>query len=251
MYETELAFADELADAAAEIAMSLFRREFEVRTKDDLTPVTEADTRVEEMIRNRLADRFPDDAVLGEEGGLHGSGNRVWVIDPIDGTKNFAAGIQIWATLIALVENEEPVLGLAGAPALGERYHAARGGGARMNGELIHVSQVEDLSRALVCSSGGKDWLDGPHAEGYRGIATEAARTRAFGDFWGHMLVARGSAEVMLEPALRTWDWTALTVIVEEAGGRMTALDGGPLTDRGSALATNGLLHDEVVRRFR
>jgi histidinol-phosphatase len=245
--QDELAFANELADEAASIGMHFFRGDFEVRRKKDRTPVTEADLAIEAAIRSALAARYPEDAVLGEEEGLAGDSDRVWVIDPIDGTKNFAAGIQIWATLISLVDGGRAVLGVVGAPALGERYAATAGSGATMNGEPIHVSSVSSIAEASISSSGVKDWLSGPRAEGYRRIAEAAYRTRGFGDFWGHMLVARGSCEAMLEPELRTWDWAAVQVVVEEAGGRMTSLDGGPLEDHGSALASNGLLHDELV----
>ena len=251
VYEAELGFANQLADEAAEIGMHYFRGSFEVRRKADATPVTQADLEIEAMIRTSIAGRFPQDAVLGEEQGQVGEAERVWVVDPVDGTKNFAAGIQVWATLIALVMDGDPVLGVAGAPALRERYAAARGGGATMDGETIRVSATSTLADATICSSGAKDWLSGPRADAYRRIAEASYRTRAFGDFWGHMLVARGSCEAMLEPSLRTWDWAALKVIVEEAGGRMTSLEGGPMTDHGSALTTNGLVHDELVARLR
>src|SRR2546421_5328374 len=247
MYESELEFANEVADEAAEVAMHFFRGSFEVHRKADHTPVTEADLAIEKLVRERLDERFPGDAVLGEEQGLLGEAERLWVVDPIDGTKNFAAGVQIWGTLIALVDAGVPVVGVVGAPALGERYAAARGSGATMNGADVHVSSVSDLSEASISSSGTKDWVTGPHADAFRRIAEGSYRTRAFGDFWGHMLVARGSFEAMLEPSLRTWDWAALQPIVEAAGGRITALDGGPLVDHGSTLTTNGALHDRLV----
>jgi histidinol-phosphatase len=247
MNEDELAFANELADDAAEIAMRYFRGEFRVELKKDQTPVTQADLEIEAMIRERIAKRFPDDAVLGEEQGLAGSSDRVWIIDPIDGTKNFAAGIQIWGTLIALADADTPVVGVAGAPALGERYAAAKGGGATWNGEPIHVSDVDRLSDSFVLF-GDVTWQrDATLAEHFGELARTAKRTRAFGDFWGHMLVARGAAEVMVEPELRTWDTAAVRVIVEEAGGRMTSMSGEPVKDHGSSLSTNGHVHDETV----
>jgi histidinol-phosphatase len=248
MYEEELAFANELADIAADIGTRYFGGTFDVSLKKDMTPVTQADTEIEEAIRKAITERYPRDAVLGEEGGLHGEGDRVWVIDPIDGTKNFAARIQIWGTLISLTERALPVVGVASAPALGERYEAARDRGARLNGEPIHVSDANALSDAMVIF-GTLSW-ESDKAEQLIAVAAEAKRTRAFGDFWSHMLVARGSAEAMLEESLRTWDTAAVQVIVEEAGGRMTAFDGEPLTDRGSALSTNGLLHEELVKRL-
>ena len=172
------------------------------------------------------------------------------MIDPIDGTKNFAARIQVWATLIALVVDGEPVLGLASAPALGERYAAVLGGGATLNGRPIHVSTVAALPDALLSSTSinafaGTPW-EGPFIE----LTADVYRTRGFGDFWGHVLVARGSADAMVEVALRTWDWAAVKVIVEEAGGRVTQIDGSPVVDGSSVLATNGALHDELIARF-
>lgn len=253
MLSEELAFAGEVADRAAGIAVSFFGSDLDVRQKADLSPVTEADIAIEAMFREAVAERFPGDAVLGEEGGLQGEGRggRCWVIDPIDGTKNFTDGVQLWATLIALSIDERPMLGLVGAPAMGERYEAVRGGGARLNGRPINVSRADRVSRAFVVYSSLDYWLLGPLAEPFRELASEARRTRGFGDFWGHMLVARGTADVMIEEELCTWDWAAPSVIVEEAGGRMSQMDGSPLAHGGSVVTTNGLLHDELIARFR
>ena len=248
----ELAFANELADEAAEVALPYFGSDLVVRTKADSTPVTEADTGVEAMIRRRLAERFPNDAVLGEEEGLKGSGARTWVIDPIDGTKNFTAGIQIWATLISLVVDEEPVVGVVSAPALGERYAGARGTGATLNGQPIHVSDVATIEDALVLSDGDESFFYGtPDEAWFIDVMQRAKRTRAFGDFWAHMLVARGSADVEIAPELFVWDYTALVPIVTEAGGRLTTFDGGPLRPWESVLTTHGPLHDVVLERIR
>ena len=252
MLDTELGFANELIDRAAAIAVPLFRRGTSVRLKDDLTPVTRADTEIEEMIRDEVARRFPGDGVLGEEGG--GSlddASRVWVVDPIDGTKNFAAGIPVWATLVALFEEGEPILGVVGAPGLDERYEAVRGQGASRNGTLIKVSDVDALQNAVLCHYATEEWLDGPYREPLFGMIRDAYRSVGFTDFWGHCLVARGAVEVMLEPALRIWDWGALKVLVQEAGGRMSTFDGEPVGDGTSVLTTNGHLHEEVLKRFR
>ena len=250
MFEGELRFAHELADEAGRIAMSFFRGAFEVREKPDRSPVTEADIQVERFVREALRERFPGDAVLGEEGGLEGRSDRRWIVDPIDGTRNFADGVQVWANLIALAVDESPVVGVVNAPALGERYAAARGSGARLNGEPIHVSRADRIGRAFVMYAELPELLRGPYREPFVDLVTEARRERGFGDFWGHMLVARGSADVMLEPELATWDWAALRVVVEEAGGRVTTFDGGPVADGSSVLSTNGVLHDEVVARL-
>ncbi len=251
-FDEELAFANELADRAGRIGIEVFGGDFEVRRKADLTPVTEADLRIEAMVRERLAERFPADAVLGEEQGLQGPAGaaRTWIVDPIDGTKNFAAGIQIWGTLIALTVDGEAVLGVAGAPGLGERYEAVRRGGARLNGEPIRVSGVAELSEALLCSTGVHPFVRGPWERAYLALADQVYRTRGFGDFWGHMLVARGSADAMVEERLRVWDWAAVKVIVEEAGGTMTQIDGSPVADGGSVLTSNGALHAALVDRF-
>ena len=249
-FAAELAFAHELADRAAEIAIEVFGREFEVRTKADLSPVTEADTGIEAMIRDAIADRFPGDAILGEEQGLEGSGDRVWIVDPIDGTKNFADGVPVWATLIALRIDGEGALGVASAPAIGERYEAVRGGGARCNGRPIHVSDRGRIEDAFFVYASVDEWLDGPRHDAFTALVREARRSRGFGDFWGHTLVARGAADVMAEPELAVWDWAALEVILREAGGRMTTFDGEPPAGTCSVLTTNGVLHDEVVRRL-
>ena len=252
MLAKELGFANTLADRAADIAMPLFHGEMHVREKADKSPVTEADLRIESMVRSAVEREFPADAVLGEEGGLQGpeDAERTWIVDPIDGTKNFARRIQVWATLLALRIGERIELGVVAAPGLGERYEAVRGGGARMNGAVIHVSTVDALDRSQIIFASVRSWLGGPRERAFLDVALAADRTRGFGDFWGHMLVARGGGEVAFEPELRIWDYAALAPIVEEAGGRMTALEGGPLTDGAGVLTTNGRLHDELVARF-
>jgi histidinol-phosphatase len=250
-FEDDLAFAHELADLAGEIGLGFFHGSFEVTIKPDRTPVTEADLAIEAAIREEVRARFPDDSVLGEEGGLQGKGRRRWIVDPIDGTKNFADGVQIWSNLIALAVDEEPVVGVVNLPALGERYEASRGGGARLNGEPIHVSRADRVPRSFVVFAGMEDWLSGPYATGAQDLVSAARRNRGFGDAWGHCLVARGSADVMLELELATWDFAALQVIVDEAGGRISQFDGSALVHGGTVLTTNGLLHDEIVARLR
>lgn len=251
MLEEELSFARDLAARAGRAALDIFRSRPEVRLKHDLTPVTQADLDIEEMARREVAARFPRDGVLGEEAGLAPDGHRVWVVDPIDGTRNFAAGIPVWGTLLALVVEGDPVLGVVEAPALGERYEAVRGSGARMNGEPIRVSDVDSLADATVAHPSLTEWQGAPGRDVMLSLLAEARRALGFGDFWGHCLVARGAVEAMAEPSLRVWDWAAVKVVVEEAGGRVTAVDGGALRDGGSVLSTNGRLHDQVVGRFR
>jgi histidinol-phosphatase len=250
VYEPELEFALELADRADGIALPLFREGVEARPKADRTPVTEADLRVEELVHRAVAERFPGDAILGEEGGLRGSAERTWIVDPIDGTRNFAAGIQVWATLLALRVGDELVLGVASAPALGERWHAARGGGAWLNGREVHVSRTATLKDAALCFGDPDAFEDGPDRQAFLDLVGATLRSRGFGDFWGHLLVARGSMDAMLEPSLALWDYAALVPIVEESGGTITQLDGSPLAHGGSALSTNGVLHEPIAARF-
>jgi histidinol-phosphatase len=251
VYEDELAFAHELADAAAPIAMNLFADEgLEIRHKADRTLVTAADTDIERMVRERVASVFPGDRVMGEEeGGTFDGSGRVWIVDPIDGTANFARAIPIWATLIALQVDGDLVVGVASAPALGERYAAARDGGATMNGTRIHVSDAAVVAESQFHYS-QLDTLLGRHNEATVGLVMQSARERGFGDYWGHLLVARGAGEICMEPSLAIWDYAAFVPIVEEAGGRVTDFTGAPPSHRGSVLTTNGRLHEDVLRRL-
>jgi histidinol-phosphatase len=247
MFEAELEAAHAIADRAGDIALSFFRHDPEVRWKPDATPVTEADLAIEAMMREELGRRFPDDAVRGEEGGLVGEAERTWIVDPIDGTRNFAGGIQIWANLLALRVGGDYVLGLVNAPALGERYAAVRGGGATWNDVAMHVSGVERTADGMVVFGDVEVWAGTDLADRFHRLAHAARRNRGFGDFWGHMLVARGAAEAMVEPELSEWDFAPLIPIVTEAGGRVTQLDGSPPVHGGSLLSSNGHVHDEVV----
>jgi histidinol-phosphatase len=252
MYDRELAVALELADLAAGIGLARFRRTgLEVRAKADRTLVTEADLAIEAAVRAALADAFPDDHVLGEEeGGRTEAGGRVWVIDPIDGTANYARGIPIWGVLVALRVEDRSVLGVVDAPALGERYVGVAGGEATMNGAPIRVSDVARIEDAHVLLAELKDLLGGPYRGAIEGLIRDCWRDRGFGDFWAHVLVAGGGADVMLEPELNLWDFAAPQAVLEAAGGRMTAFDGTPPVHKGSVLSTNGAVHDEVLRRL-
>lgn len=247
MFGRELSFAHELADEAARIALGYFHGGFEVMTKPDLSPVTEADLAVEAMVRERIADAFPSDAILGEEQGGRDLGGRTWIVDPIDATKNFALKIQIWGTLLALQVEGDLKVAVVSAPALEERYAAVRGEGATLNGRPIHVTGVDRIADAHVLYASMKAWLREPRNEAVLALLADASRTRAFGDFWGHVLVARGAADVMVEPDLNVWDYAAPQLIVEEAGGRVTTMQGGSTFHGGSVLTTNGALHARVV----
>jgi histidinol-phosphatase len=249
--EAELAFAGDVATRAADISMATFGSNQAVTTKSDRTPVTETDLAIEAMFRRAVWAAFPDDGVVGEEeGGRLGAG-RTWIVDPIDGTVNFARGQPAWATLIALAVDGEPVLGVADAPAIGERYQAVRGAGARLNGVPIRVSGTARLEDATIGHTGTESWT-GHHLEtAVRSILATAARTDLFHDVSGHTSLARGAADVAIEPLTGIWDWAAPKVIVEEAGGRMSALDGEPPRHQSGIVSTNGVLHEEVLSRLR
>lgn len=236
----DLRLALELADLSDRITLEAFRTSFAVRTKADRTPVTEIDERVENVIRERLQKERPDDAVVGEEFGNRGEGARTWVIDPIDATKNYIRGIPIFATLIAL----DGQVGVVSAPALQRRWLAAKGSGAFCNGAAIHVSKIADLKDAQIGYDSVTDFRE---PEKFLALVRRCGRARGYGDFWIHMLVAEGATEIAVEPAVAWWDMAAVQVIVEEAGGRFTSLGGERRADRGSAVSTNGLLHDAVL----
>lgn len=238
-----------ICEEAEPLALRHFERGVVASDKADGTPVTVADREVEALVRRRLAAAFPGHAVLGEEeGGGLDAHTPTWVLDPIDGTKNFVRGIPVWATLLALVADGEPVVGVASAPAMGERWDAARGLGARRNGRPVVVSTVAALSDAHLLHGGIAWFRQSPGGWDLLGrLADEAGRTRGFGDFWMHLLVAGGMADVALERDLKPWDIAALECIVTEAGGRMTSWRGDRALTSGEALTTNGLLHPRLT----
>ena len=245
---SDLALALELCDVADVITTARFRaHDLHVETKPDLTPVSEADHAVEDAIRERLGRVHPDDAILGEEYGTTGGGRRRWIVDPIDGTKSYVRGVPVWATLLALEVDGDLVVGAVSAPALGRRWWASRGGGAFADGDKIQVSDVRALEDAHLCFADFKGWdtigLQGQMLE----LTKRAWRAVGFGDFWGHMLVAEGAADVMVEPELALWDVAALRPIIEEAGGRCTDRFGGPAVGPGGCVTTNSHLHGDVL----
>jgi histidinol-phosphatase len=273
----DLELALDLADAADRVTVSAFRRpDLAIETKPDLTPVTEADRAAEQAIRSVLARRRPEDAVLGEEYGTTGEGDRRWILDPIDGTKNFVRGIPVWATLIALEDGGRLVVGVASAPALGRRWWAGRGLGA-FAGDLgfsggpsagasaagggpsasaaaagrtatpIQVSKVSVLGDAQLSGASLDGWDERGLTTRVVDLALRCWRDRSFGDFWSHMLVAEGACDIGLDPVASLWDLAALQVIVEEAGGRFTDVDGQARADGGSGVSSNGLLHAHAL----
>ena len=273
----DLALAHALADLADAITLDRYQsQDLVITTKPDNTPVTDADRAVETAIREALGTHRSDDGLVGEEFGSNkGSSGRYWVIDPIDGTKNFMRGVPTWATLIALVEvdsagTEEVIVGIASAPALARRWSAAKGHGAtvRFNSgnsdfvdantaegfeidslgtseKKISVSKVSSLNDASISYSDFVGW--GDRLEPFQKMLADAWRTRGIGDFWSHMLVAEGAVDVAVEPSLAVWDMAALDIIVREAGGTFTNTAGQSGPFGGSGVSTNGILHNAVI----
>jgi histidinol-phosphatase len=246
-----LDLALELANLADAITMARFRaNDLRVSTKPDLTPVSEADEAVERAIRERLG-AYADYAVLGEEFGAHAPVDAEfrWIIDPIDGTKNYVRGVPIWATLIGLERRGELVVGVAAAPALGMRWWAGRGLGAFRDGHPLSVSSVSALGDAQL--SFAWDTSERFHELGVGdrllALSHQCWRTRGIGDFWQHLLVAEGAFDIAVDPVVSLWDVAALIPIIEEAGGRWSTLDGGADPDGNSFVCTNGVLHGSVI----
>jgi histidinol-phosphatase len=257
-YSAELAFALTLADRADAISLSRYHAlDLEITTKPDNTPVTDADKAVERAIIDAIAAHYPTDGVVGEEFGSSGGKDRYWIIDPIDGTKNFLRGVPTWATLIALVENEKVVTSVVSSPALYRRWYATEGGGAyvlevnvgvadlQSASRKLSVSKVSAISDASIAYSDFQGW--GARRSAFEKLLDSTWRSRGLGDFWSHMLVAEGAVDVAIEPSLALWDMAALDLIVREAGGRFSSLDGveGPFGP--NAISSNGALHEVIL----
>jgi histidinol-phosphatase len=249
----DLRLAHVLADQADAITMARFKAsDLRVDSKPDLTPVSDADTAVEDAIRTMLSRTRPRDAVHGEEREDSGWGPRRWVIDPIDGTANFVRGVPVWATLIGLMVGDEVVAGVVSAPALSRRWWAHKGGGAftgrtLLQGSPVRASAVASIEDAFLSYSSIDGWVESGRGQEFVDLMRDCWRTRAFGDFWSYMMVAEGVVDLAAEPELALHDMAALTVIVTESGGRFTNLDGRDGPHGPGAIATNGVLHDEVV----
>jgi histidinol-phosphatase len=252
-YTDDLRLAHLLADDADSLTEARFKAlDLHVMTKPDLTPVTDADNAVEEGIRRTLSRVRSRDAVTGEEQGTSGHSQRRWIVDPIDGTKNFVRGVPVWATLIALAVDEEVVLSVVSAPQLQRRWWASTGGGAWTGRSLMkatkcEVSDVRRLEDASLSYSSLSGWEDRGLGEDFLALMRRCWRTRAYGDFWSYMLVAEGAVDLAAEPDLHVYDMAALDIIVREAGGRFTSLDGADGPWGGSALASNAHLHEAAL----
>lgn len=252
--QADLSVALQLADRADAITLDRFGAlDLRIDTKPDLTPVTDADEAVEADVRAALSRERPDDAVLGEEyGGTAEFQGRQWVIDPIDGTKNFVRGVPIWATLIALLSDGVPVVGVVSAPALNRRWWAGRGLGAFARtgdgpARPLSVSGVAELGSASLSFSSLSGWADLGLRDRFIGLTDDVWRVRGYGDFFSYCLVAEGAVDIAAEPEVKLWDLAPLDILVREAGGSFTNLDGQPGPHGGNAVATNGLLHDATL----
>ena len=258
----DLRLALDIADAVDALTLRRYQAlDLRVDTKPDTTPVSDADLAAEALIRERLAAERPGDAVLGEEQGDTGSGARRWIVDPIDGTKNFIRGVPVWATLIALEIDGDIAVGVVSAPALGRRWWASRGAGAFVRSvhgtgddgassgvRRLQVTDVRTVDDASFGYSALEGWED--RFAGFLDLALSAWRNRGFGDFWSHCMVAEGAVDFSAEPEVSLWDIAPLKVIVEEAGGMFSDLEGNPSPDGGSIVCSNGVLHAEVLRRL-
>jgi len=245
-----LGFALELADGADAIAMRHFRRHLQIDRKPDRSFVTQADTSIEKALRERIEQRYPDHGILGEEFGSTAGRDTRWIIDPIDATHSFMRGLPMFATLIGLERAGEMVLGVISAPAMRERWHALRGGGAWSGKRQLHVSSISQLEESQVFYASRTAFTAAGKSRGFDAVVGAAWRDRGFGDFWGYALVAEGTGEAMIEPELYPWDLAAPLILIEEAGGRLTDFSGKRTHSGGSAVASNGLIHDEVLRRL-
>lgn len=238
----DLEFAFDLADAADAITMARFRaHDLHVETKPDLTPVSEADRATEEAIRSLVSGSRRGEGVLGEEFGDDG-GEAKWIVDPIDGTRNYVRGIPVWATLLALVREGKTEVAVVSAPALGRRWWAVRGGGAFVDGASCRVSAVARVEDAVVSTASAHEM-----PSGWAQLEERAWSARGFGDFWQHCLVAEGAVDVACDPTLNVWDYVSVQLLVEEAGGRATSFAGDVPAGETSFVTTNAALHSEVI----
>ena len=255
----DLEFTHKLADAADKISMARFgAMDLKIETKPDLTPVSDADRSVEEELRKLIANYSPQDSIIGEEFGHDGGGNREWILDPIDGTKNFVRGVPFWGTLIGLRVDGEMTTGMVSAPALGRRWFGATGLGSFLQTKTnsfhserkLQVSKVAKLEDAYLGYSSQERWEKKSQEEEFEKLLKKVWRARGFGDFIIHMMVAEGSLDLAMEPSLAIWDMAALIPIIREAGGNVTSLNNGdPLIEK-SLVTTNGLLHEQTIKLF-
>jgi histidinol-phosphatase len=240
------------AQQAGKLARGFYDVDVAVEWKHDQSPVTVADRNAEALLRQTLLAKFPNDGFLGEEyGDQPGTSGFRWIVDPVDGTRSFVRGIPIWATLVGLEYKDEQIAGVAVLPVLGDTYRALRGDGAYRNEKKIHVSKIADLRESILFYSSISWFVRAGKQDVFLELATRTQRQRGFGDFYGFVLVAQGSGEVMVEHGVHPWDMAALKPIIEEAGGRFGDWDGNPSIYRPDVIASNGIMHDEVLAILR
>ncbi len=246
-----LKFAIEAARKAGDSTLVHFRNRVGWELKADSSPVTVADREAEQILRDALALSFPGETILGEEQGLTGSGSTRWIIDPIDGTKSFVAGVPLYATLLAYEVEGVPELGVCYFPALGEIVYASRGEGAFFNDVPCRVSLRSSVGGSLLACGGPSSMIKHRRWEGFAALSSTALATRTWSDAYGHALVATGRVDAMIDPVVSRWDLSAIRVIVEEAGGRFTDFSGCDPFSRGDfgleAISSNGLVHEEIL----
>jgi histidinol-phosphatase len=243
------------AQAAGEVALRYFRTRLTVDYKSDRSPVTRADRECEQRIVEVLRQSFPDYGVVGEEFGEHGAAagsvRPRWIVDPIDGTKNFIRGVPYFATLIGLEEDGEVTTGVVYAPAVDDLLYAQKGNGAFDRNGRLHASSIDSLRDSTVVFGGLDIFRKAGRWDGFERLVRASGRQRGFGDYFGHTFVARGQAEAMVELDLKPWDLAAIKIIIEEAGGRFTDFTGAATIYGGDAIASNGLVHDEILKLLR
>jgi histidinol phosphatase-like enzyme (inositol monophosphatase family) len=242
----------EIAQEAGAVTLEFFGTVLASDTKGDGTPVTDADRNAERLLRERIEARFPQHGILGEEFGETNPGASFrWILDPIDGTRSFIRGVPLFGVLIGIEIDGEPAVGVAHFPALRETVGAALGEGCTWNGRRARVSSVSALSEAAALTTDPAELLSGPAAAGWDHLVRETSLARTWGDCYGHILVATGRAEIMVDPILSPWDAAPFVPILTEAGGRFTDREGSPRSDGGSGVSTNGILHERVLNLLR
>jgi len=243
-----LSVSQELAQAAGDITLQHFGGILKAETKGDGTPVTVADRAAETYLRDEIGRRYPEHGILGEEFGESNTGASIrWILDPIDGTRSFMRGVPLFGVLIGIEVQGEPAVGVAHFPGLSETVAGANGEGCYWNGDRARVSDVSDFARAAALTTDPRELLEGPMARGWRELVRRTSLARSWGDCYGHILVATGRAEIMVDPILSPWDAAPFVPILREAGGSFTDREGVPRVDGGSGISTNGILHDQVL----
>lgn len=244
-----LEFAVRIAEEAGRKAMTFFGEKLEAEYKADESPVTHVDREIEAFLRAEIGRSFPNESILGEEEGASGDQSSRWVIDPIDGTKSFVCGVPLWAILISYEEDGQPIVGVCNLPAVSEILYAETNRGAIWNGKRCRVSDKKDLAHSVICCGGHRNLARLGYMKGVIGLSEQCMATRTWCDAYGHALVATGRVEAMIDPVLEPYDISAMSLIIQEAGGRCTDFQDQPWP-RTSGISTNGYLHEKILGAF-